>query len=297
MMKQRNYLGYLFITPLFLLFAIFIVYPILFNLYVGFFEWNGVSRQMTYKGFANFAKLLKDPVLLKIMRNFIFFAVSTILIQAFLGLLYASFFIRKIRGSGFYRTIFYIPVIATPAIVGNIFSKRLETNRGYLNEGLRFFGLEIFTGQWLADPKLALISIIMVNIWQWTGYSMLMYYANMLNIPQDVYEAATIDGANPFQQFFRITLPLLRSTHFTLFVMGVLGSLKSFDLPYILTKGGPNYGTEFFSTYILKKSFELFDQGGASALVTIMLVIAMVITFVQIKMYTRNDKDKELAES
>ena len=212
-------------------------------------------------------------------------------------MLLASFFARGVKGAGVYRTVFYVPVIATATIVGNIFSKILETNRGYLNEAFRAVGLSALAQPWLAEPNLALLWIILINIWQWTGYSMLMYYANMLNIPQDIYEAATIDGANPRQQFFRITLPLLRSTHFTLFVLGALGSLKCFDLPYVLTKGGPNYATEFFSTYINKQSFELFDQGMSSAIVVVMLALAMVITLLQLRLYSRKNKDKELADA
>lgn len=283
--------------PLCLLFAVFIIYPICFNIYISFFDWNGISRDKLFVGFDNFIKIFNDPVLKIILKNFIVFGFITIVVQAFFGLVFASFFVRKIRGSSIYRTLIYLPVIATPAIVGNIFSKILETNRGYLNEALRFLGLDALTNQWLAKPETALAWIIIINIWQWTGYSMLMYYANMLNISQDIYEASAIDGANAFQQFFRITLPMLRSTHFTLFVMGVLGSLKCFDLPYVLTKGGPNYTTEFFSTYINKKSFEMFDQGGASALTVIMLLIAMIITFFQMRLYTRNGKDQEVAET
>ena len=124
---------------------------------------------------------------------------------------------------------------------------------------------------------------------------MLMYYANMLNIPQDLYEAATIDGATSVQQFTKITVPLLRGTHYTLFIMGMLGSLKCFDLPYILTKGGPAHATETFSTYIYTKSFNLFKQGEASAIVVIMFLIAMIITMIPLKFYYRDDKDKELA--
>ena len=283
--------------PLCLLFAVFIIYPICFNIYISFFDWNGISRDKLFVGFDNFIKIFNDPVLKIILKNFIVFGFITIVVQAFFGLVFASFFVRKIRGSSIYRTLIYLPVIATPAIVGNIFSKILETNRGYLNEALRFLGLDALTNQWLAKPETALAWIIIINIWQWTGYSMLVYYANMLNISQNIYEASAIDGANAFQQFFRITLPMLRSTHFTLFVMGVLGSLKCFDLPYVLTKGGPNYTTEFFSTYINKKSFEMFDQGGASALTVIMLLIAMIITFFQMRLYTRNGKDQEVAET
>ena len=292
-MNKKSYYGYLFILPIVLLFLTFIVYPIFYNLFISFYDWNGISLEKTFVGLENYVIVLKDPILYKILRNFVIFAFCTIIIQAALGLVFASFFIKKVKFTNFYRTIFYLPVIATPAIVGNIFSKIFETNRGYLNVWLRAIGLDSLTQQWLAEPKLALGCLIFVNIWQWTGYSMLLYYANMLNISEDLYEAATIDGANQFQQFTKITFPLLRSAHFTLFVLGMLGSLKCFDLPYVLTRGGPNYATEFFSTYIYRQSFTLFKQGQASAIVMVMFVIAMVITLLQLKLYYKKDKDKE----
>ncbi len=296
-MKKNNLMGYLFIAPMVLMFAVFVVYPIVYNFIISAFDWNGISKTKEYIGLANYKEMFSDPVISKILRNFVVFGISTILIQAFFGMLFASFFMRGVRFSGFYRTVIYVPVIATATIVGNVFSKILEANRGYLNEFLRMVGLDMLAQPWLALPNLALMWIIIINIWQWTGYSMLMYYANMLNIPSDIYEAATIDGASAKAQFFRITLPLLRSTHFTLFVMGALGSLKCFDLPYVLTKGGPNYATEFFSTYIYKQSFDLFNQGMASTVVVFMFAIAMVITLVQLRLYYRGGKDKELADA
>ena len=188
--KGKKLIGYVFILPLTALFGIFIVYPIIYNFIISFYDWNGIDIQKTFIGFKNYATILTDPVILKIGKNFVIFALCTIIFQAFLGLVFASFFSRKIHFSGFYRIIFYLPVVATPAIVGNIFSKIFETNRGFLNLFLRSAGLESLCQQWLADPKWALACIVFVNIWQWTGYSMLMYYANMLNISGDLYEAA-----------------------------------------------------------------------------------------------------------
>ncbi len=296
-MKKHNLAGLMFVMPLVILFLVMNVYPIVYNLVISATDWNGIAKSWNFIGLTNYSKLLVNPVMPRVIRNFAVFGIATILIQAALGVLLASFFARGVKGAGLYRTVFYVPVIATATIVGNIFSKILETNRGYLNEFFRTVGLNALAQPWLAEPNLALLWIILINIWQWTGYSMLMYYANMLNIPQDIYEAATIDGANPRQQFFRITLPLLRSTHFTLFVLGALGSLKCFDLPYVLTKGGPNYATEFFSTYINKQSFELFDQGMSSAIVVVMLALAMLITLLQLRLYSRKNKDKELADA
>lgn len=293
--RKKEWQSYLFILPMLLLFLGMIIYPLVYNIIISFYDWNGISIEKVFNGLDNYKAVLTDPVFKIILSNFAIFAVVTIVVQAFFGLIFASMFIRKIRFSGFYRILFYLPVIATPTIVGNVFSKIFETNRGYLNEFLRMIGFDSLCQQWIADPRLALGCVIFVNIWQWTGYSMLMYYANMLNIPQSLYEAAVMDGASSVQQFKHITFPLLRGTHFTLAVMGILSSLKCFDIPYVLTRGGPNYATEFFSTYIYTKSFDLFEQGHASALTVIMLMIALLLTAVQLKLYYRNDKDKELA--
>jgi len=296
-MKKQHYQkeAYLFILPIYILFAVYIVYPIFFNIYHSFFKWNGVSSEKTFIGTENYIRILKDPVLLILIKNFFIFGFLTIVLQAVFGIILANFLVHGLKFAGFYRTIYYIPVVATPVVIGNIFSKIFETNRGHLNVTLRALGLDFLAKQWLADPKIALYCIAAVNIWQWTGYSMLVYYANMLNIPEDLYESATIDGAGDFTTFFKITLPLCRNSHFSLFILGALGTLKCFDIPYVLTKGGPNYATEFFSTYIYKKSFDLWDQGGSSTLVVIMFVFALIITFAQLRVYYRGNSEKELS--
>lgn len=287
--------NYLFILPIFLLFAVFIIYPIVYNFIISFYEWSGVGNDKVYVGFQNFVNLFQGQIIWKILRNFVIFALVTVIVQAIFGMLFASFFINRLRGSSVFRVLFYLPAVVTSTIIGQVFSKFFEANRGYLNTWLRSLGLKSLTRTWLADPKLALGCLCFVNIWQWTGYSMLLYYAGMLNISNDLYEAAEIDGANKIQQFTRITFPLLRGTHFTVFILGMLGSLKCYDIVYVLTDGGPNYATEMFSTYIQKLSFNLFRQGDASAVVVVMFIIAMVITAAQLMLYYRGDKDKELA--
>lgn len=290
--KRKDYFtSFLFVLPLLVLFLVFFAYPIIYNIIISFYDWNGISIDKTFVGLANYTKLLADPVMHKAFKNFVVIALSTTLIQAFIGIALASFFIRKIRFSGIYKILFYLPAVCTSTIVGTVFSKIFETNRGYLNVILRTLHLDFLCQQWLATPKTALICLIFVNIWQWTGYSMLMYYTNMLNIPQDLYESATIDGAGSFKQFIYITFPLLRGTHITLLILGVLGALKFFDLSYVLTDGGPAHATETFSTYIYTKSFSTFQQGQASTIVVFMFIIAMVITVLQLKVYYNNDKE------
>ena len=293
--SRHEWTNYLFILPIFILFAVFIVYPIVYNILISFYEWSGVGAEKLFVGLQNYKTVFSGKVIYKILRNFVVFALVTITTQAVLGMIFASFFINRLRGSSVFRILFYLPAVVTSTIVGQVFSKFFEANRGYLNTLLRSLGMGGLCRTWLADPSLALGCLCFVNIWQWTGYSMLLYYAGMLNIGNDIYEAAEIDGANKLQQFLRITFPLLRGTHFTVFILGMLGSLKCYDIVYVLTDGGPNFATEMFSTYIQRLSFNLFKQGEASTVVVIMFVIAMVITAAQLMLYYRGNKDKELA--
>ncbi len=289
-MRKKRVSNILYIMPMLILFAAFIVYPIVYNIRISFFDWNGISKDMTAVGFKNYSELSHDPIVAHILKNFLVFSLTTIIIQAMLGMFFASLMRGGLKLSGLYRTLIYLPIVATPTIVGSVFSKILETNKGYLNVFLRSVHLDSLAQPWLAQPGTAVMWIIIVNIWQWTGYSMLVYYTGMLNIPSEVYEAADIDGASRLQRFFRVTFPMLRSTHFTVFIMGMIGSLKTFDIPYVLTAGGPNHATEFFSTYINRLSFSEFNQGKASAVVVVMLLIAMAITAVQLRIYYMQEK-------
>ena len=287
--KIDSLTSFAFVLPLLLLFLVFFAYPIIYNIIISFYDWNGIS-------------LTKPLADLQIIKT----AGGSCYVEMFpqlpldcsfnhhysVGNRYypGFFFIRKIKLSGFYRILFYLPAICTPTIIGTVFSKIFETNRGYLNVILKAVHLDALCQPWLATPKTALICLIFVNIWQWTGYSMLMYYTNMLNISQDLYESATIDGAGSFKQFIYITFPLLKGTHITLILLDILGALKFFDLSYVLTKGGPAHATETFSTYIYTKSYNTFKQGEASTIVVFMFIIAMVLTVIQLKYYYKNEK-------
>jgi raffinose/stachyose/melibiose transport system permease protein len=181
----------------------------------------------------------------------------------------------------------------TLSIVGTIFSRMLEPNIGAVNVTLRSLHLDFLALQWLGRPGPALFSLIMVNVWTWTGFSMLLYNVNMTNIPEELYEAATIDGASGYQQYFRLTYPLLRNTHLSLILLGSISVLKTFDLPYVLTKAGPNHATEFFSTYIYLLSFDYFDQGRSSALVTILFFLSLLLKIIQLRMYGLFDQKEK----
>jgi len=291
----RQIEGYLYILPICLFFAVFCIYPIIFNIYYGFFEWNGMSANKTYVGFAQFVQLLtSDRYMGKVVRNHVLFFAICVFTELILGVILAYLLHnQRIRFRSLFRAVIYLPCVLAVSLVGTAWKNILEANRGDLNTLLRSVGLGNLARAWLAEPYLALFSIMVIQIWMWTGFAMLLYYANMTHISEDLYEAAKIDGANSLQQFVRITFPMLKSTHVACILLGSISSLKLFDLPYVVTSTGPNHATEFFATYIYRLSFFDFDQGKSSALVVIMLVVAVILTVIQLKFYDLGLTDRK----
>lgn len=275
----------LYVLPLLLVCAAYLVYPLAYTARISLTEWNGIDPTMKDIGLANFARLFEDPVLLRILFNFAVFSVSTIFCQCFFGLLLAAIANSVVVGSSLYKTIVFAPAVLTPVIIGNVFFRLFDPNVGLSATILKSLGLGELVIPLLAQPGTALMSVCGVQIWQWTGYSMLLYVAGMSLIPKDVYEAAWLDGARPARVFFRITAPMLRGTTYMLAMVGSINALKQFDLVYTLTRGGPANTTQFFSIYIYRNSFELFKQGYASAISIVMFAISLAITVVYLRRY------------
>ena len=159
----------------------------------------------------------------------------------------------------------------------------MDPTNGALNQFLRAIHLNGFAVNWLGDPKIALVSVIIVNIFQWMGFSMITYYAGLMSLPDDVYEAAKIDGAGFWRTTFSVTLPMLKGTTNVLIILGIVGSLKTFDIVKLLTGGGPGRSTTVMNTYLYEKAFKDFNAGGAASIGVAILIIAMVMSFLQVK--------------
>lgn len=289
-MKRISYSpwGYVYILPV-LFFALFyLLYPAGFVGFHSFFDWNGISAEKDFIGLGNFFRAITDPVVLIAVRNFILFTVLTVGLQAFFGCILAGMMIiMKLKGTDIHRTVIFAPAVLTPVVVGTVFFRILEPNLGFAAQLLRSAGFSEGVYPFLADPSFALLTIAAVNIWQWTGFSMTLYYANMSVISPDVYESARVDGAGFWRILFQISFPMLSGTTSMLFVLGSISSLKHFDLVYTMTRGGPANSTEFFSTYIFRTSMQNFEQGYASAISVIMFCIALIITLFYIFAYER----------
>lgn len=274
---------YLYLLPILILSGVFIYYCIGFTFYTSFTDWDGLGKEMNFIGFKNYLKLFKDPGFRIALKNNLIFFGGTVFVQATLGLFIAVLLKRKLRGSNIYKAVFFLPIAMAPTIISSIFRIILDPNVGSINLGLKAMGLDFLAKPWLGDQKWALFAIIVVNIFQWMGFSMITYYAGLMSISDDVYEAATIDGAGFFQTLFRITIPMLKGTTNVLIVLGIVGSLKTFDIVMLLTRGGPGRSTEFLNTLLYKTAIEQFKGGYSASIGVVILIVAFLLAMLQLR--------------
>ncbi|GMQ56187.1 sugar ABC transporter permease [Vallitalea sediminicola] len=280
--RKYNIAGYLFIAPAIIFFIVYILYPILFVGWGSTFSWTNL-RNMNFVGLDNFIEIVKDRNMFKIMRNSFLWILITVPVQATIGFFLAYIIEERLnKGKGFYRTIFFLPVATSVAVVAIIWGKMYQPYNGLFQTFLDSLGLHI-TVNVLGSIKGSIYGIILSNIWEWTGWSMIMYVAGISQIPEDMKEAAKIDGATKWKEIKYIYLPSLSSTHKSLLMLGIIGSLQTFALVYTMTNGGPNYASEMPGTYIFKMGFTTQQMGYASALSIFFLLFALALTVFQIK--------------
>ena len=286
-MKQRfidKISPYIFVFPIAVLSLLVIYYCIIFTLFSSFTDWDGMSRTMNFNGIRNYSRLFQDRTFFIAVRNNLIFFVGTIFTQAAFGLFLAVLLKQKLPGRNVFKAVFFLPISMAPAIIAAIFRIILNPTLGELNNFLRFLHLDFFAVAWLGDPRFALFSIIVVNIFQWMGFSMVTYYASLMALPEDTYEAATVDGSGFWRTLFSITIPMLKSTTNVLIILGIVGSLKTFDIVMLLTRGGPGRSTVFLNTYLYENALNNFRGGYASSIGTMILLIALVMSFLQISL-------------
>jgi raffinose/stachyose/melibiose transport system permease protein len=278
----RRFGAYLYILPIVVLAGFLIYYAIGFSAFASLTDWNGLTR-MNFIGFGNYVELIGDPTFWIALRNNLVFLVATILIQAVLGLLVAVIAKERLPGSNIFKAIFFLPIAMAPAIIATVFKYMLEANYGTLNESLRALGIigPDVVIQWLGKD-LGLWSIILINVFQWMGFSMMIYYAALMAIPEDVYEAAMLDGAGWWRRLVSVTVPLLRGTTGVLIILGIVGSLKTFDIVWLTTGGGPGVSTHFLSTFLYQARSDR-EAGYASAIGVVILLIAFVLSMLQMR--------------
>ncbi|CAM4209526.1 multiple sugar transport system permease protein/raffinose/stachyose/melibiose transport system permease protein [Paenibacillus endophyticus] len=289
--KKKKWTNYAiwFILPAFLLYTAFVIVPTLSSVYLSFTSWDGLSSNIRYIGFENFREILSSPRVHNALKNTLIFAFSLVILENALALLLAILVdqVRWLRN--FFRSIFYFPVLMSGIIMGFIWMIIMNYNFGVLNQLLDMIGLGSLKADWLGDPDFALIAIILSTVWKAAGYYMVIYLAGLQGIPQELHEAASIDGANRWQQFRSITFPLLAGAMTVCLMLSMIGSLKIFDQIAVMTDGGPGFATETLTYIIYKVGFGELRQGFGTALSMVLFLLTLVISLVQIKVLRKRE--------
>ncbi len=281
-LKARNTLiGYSFILPNFIGFAIFILVPVVFSFILSFMYWDGFNP-MNFVGFDNFKSIFSDRVFRGSFKLTIIYTVFTVLFTLIASLVLAMALNVNLRGRNAFRAAIFFPYVASMVAIGAVWKQLFEKNFGPINQLLRFLGVENPPG-WFASTDWAIWGVIIVSVWKFMGYYMIIYLAALQDIPAQLYEAATIDGANGWQRFRNITIPMLTPASFFVIIMLTINSFKIFDLIYILTNGGPGTSTTVLVKYIYDQSFLYWNYGNASAASMILFLIVGAVTVVQFR--------------
>ncbi|MBV9222235.1 MAG: sugar ABC transporter permease [Methylobacteriaceae bacterium] len=273
----------LFIGPAMIMFAVFVLYSIFYIFYAGLFRWDGINAK-SFVVLDNYIRMFSADEPFRIsLRNALYWAVLTIFPQMFLGFALALLLDSGIPGQTLFRAIFYIPAIISPVVIGIVWQRIYNPFGGLLSDIGFATGARFLTQPFLANPQAAIFAVILVNIWQWTGFSMLLYIAGLQEIPAEIIEAARLDGASSWQIVRRVIWPVLRHVHLTLILLGIIGTLQTFPLIYMLTQGGPNHATELLPNYIFQQAFHLQSMGYASALSVVLLMISLLASVFQVR--------------
>ena len=282
---RNNLIGWGAIGPICLYYTIFGVVPIGIVIYYGFFT-DSLFGGMTYVGFDNYVRIFTDPVYYQPFLNTLLFSVFTVTFSIVFGLLFAKLMTVPIRGQAFYRTVYYVPVVISMAVVAQILNVWLSYNYGTVNNIIESFGGERIN--WYTSTFWMYFWIVLICIWKGLGASIILFIAGLLGISNDIYEAADIDGANSFNKFFKITLPQLRPIMVFVLITSIIGAFNIFEPVQLISSGGPNGTTNVLIYLIYNEAFQNGNFGMGSAVAVILLIILMLLTAVSMKF---NKKD------
>ena len=288
---DKNY-QYLFSAPAVVFLLVMVAFPIIYTFILSFHSWR-MSTHIPWKwvGLENYTDMFSDKRFLKAVGRTFHFTVIALTIEVFLGMVIALFLDRPFKGKNLTKTLFLLPMVATPVAVGVVWKLIYEPNIGIINYILRLLNLKGL--DWLGDGDLALYALMVVDIWQWTPMVMLILQAGLSSIPTDCYEAARVDGATSFQVIQKITLPLLKPTIFTAVLLRLVDALKTFDIIYSMTMGGPGHDTETMNILSYKTAFEYMQFGEASAMLIVFFLIVLGLAAITIKIKSKMEVDTE----
>jgi len=265
--------------PAVLIFSMFVLYSIVYSFFLSLHKWDGfVQTPWIFVGFNNFMKVLQDEVFWISLKNTLVFSATTTFIWSTAGLILALLISSRPKGMTFFRTLFFAPAVIGTIMVALLWRRVYEPNFGMLNSMLYALHLGEFTHGWLQEPRLVIFSLAQVYIWQYTGYSMVIYIAGLQTIPNELFNAARIDGASTVEVIRYITLPLMLPFIGIVVMLNIIGSMKVFALVYSMTRGGPMHASEVITTYMYLQAFEFNNMGYASAITFLLAILILIFS-------------------
>jgi raffinose/stachyose/melibiose transport system permease protein len=278
-----------FAAPALALFAFVVLVPSIRGVYYAVTDWDGLDPHVSYVGAANFATMLHDPAAMTAIRHTLLIAVAVTVIQNGVGLLLALGVNSAIKSRTVLRVFLFAPAVVTPVVTAYLWRNLLGPD-GAVNSLLRAVGLGSWQQDWLGDPRLALWAVVAVVVWQFAGYSMVIFLAGLQSVPREIHEAATVDGAGPVRRFWSVTRPLLAPALTVNLMLSIIGGLKLFDQVYALTGGGPGHATDTLSTLIYKDAFTLGEFGYSIALAVVLTFVVATMSSGQYLLLSRNER-------
>ncbi|MER7183670.1 sugar ABC transporter permease [Streptomyces hyaluromycini] len=278
-----------FQLPALVLFGVLVLLPILFALYASFFRWGGFGMPSDYTGTDNFTRLFQDDVFLGDLWRCLLLVVLSLALQLPFALAMAVLLNQRIRGRAVYRMLFFAPYVLSEAITGVLFGMIFAPGDGLADHLLSDIGLGALGGKWFADPSTVMATLFLVMTWKYFGFHMMLYLAGLQAVPAELTEAATVDGASPWQRFRHVTLPLLAPTLRISVFLSVIGSIQLFDLVWVVTAGGPDHHSETMAVTMFQYGFKRYQVGYASAISVAMFAVSLVFALAYQRFVLRRD--------
>ncbi len=273
---------YLFITPASLMLLTLMAYPLFDTLRLSLFKWGGLGPQ-SFIGLKNFSKLFGDEIFWRALGNSFVFAIVVPFFTVSIGLFLGVAISRRMKGWQVYRIAFFIPVMMSGVVVATLWANMFEFNHGLFNTVLRGIGLDALAQNWLGDRNVALISVMLVPIWQSVGFPMIVLLAAIEGIPQDMHDAATMDGVNEWQRIWGLIVPLIKPVLASITMLSIIGAMKVFDIVLVMTKGGPAFSTQVLGYYLFETAFRSGYFGYGSAIAVVMFVVVFAIAYAYVR--------------
>ncbi|WP_058486207.1 carbohydrate ABC transporter permease [Defluviitalea phaphyphila] len=283
-MKKKVLVPYLYIIPGLFMVLFFVYIPVVSNFIYSFFRLSSYSAEKIFVGFENYIKLFTDEVFLIMIRNNIYYAVISLIVQVGIGTMLAILIESKYSGKfrNLYRNIYFIPALISLTAVGLLFKFVYSPDIGLLNSALRFLNLDGLTHAWLGESKLAIFCVIAMSQWQFTGYITVLMVVAVQNIPKEYLEAAEIDGAGPIKKVINVMLPLVKEQLLVCSIITIIGAFKLFTEIYTTTSGGPGNSSQVLGVYLYQNAFLHDDMGLAAATGVLIFIITVGISIIQI---------------